>query len=45
MKLTSQAMNVLKMLFKYFIKKEYITEDLRDKKIEEYGFEEINDEA
>lgn len=40
-KLTSQAFNVLKMLFKYFINKEYIKEEFREKNIEEYTSKEI----
>lgn len=43
-KLTSQAMNVLKMLFKYFINKEYINNEFREKVIKEYTSKEIMDE-
>ena len=40
-KLTSQAMNVLKMLFKYFINKKYINNEFREKVIDEYTSKEI----
>lgn len=40
-KMTSQALNVLKMLFKYAIKHEYIKEEFRDKKVENYTYKEI----
>lgn len=43
-KLTSQAMNVLKMLFKYFINKKYINNEFREKNIDEYTSKEIIDE-
>lgn len=43
-KITSQALDVLKMLFMYAVKHEYIKEELRDKKIENYSYKEIEDE-
>ena len=43
-KLTSQAMNVLKMLFTFFFNKEYIKQEFRQNIIEEYTSKEILDE-
>lgn len=43
-KLTSQAINVLKMLFSFFFNKEYIKQEFREKIIEEYTSKEILDE-
>lgn len=43
-KLANQAMNVLKMLFKYFIKHDYITGEFREKQIQKYTSQEVIDE-
>ncbi len=43
-KMASQAMNVLKMLFKYLFNKEYIKSEFREKIIEEYKYKEIKNE-
>lgn len=43
-KLTSQAFNVLGMLFKYFINHKYIKTEFRDKVIDNYTSQEIFDE-
>lgn len=43
-KMTSQALNVLKMLFKYMFNKKYITKEFREKIIDEYTSKEILDE-
>lgn len=43
-KLTSQAINVLKMLFSFFFNKEYIKQEFRERIIEEYTSKEILDE-
>lgn len=43
-KLTSQAINVLKMLFSFFFNKEYIKQEFREKVIEKYTSKEILDE-
>jgi hypothetical protein len=40
-KMASQAVNVLKMLFKYFTNNEYIKNEFRDKAIENYTSTEI----
>lgn len=42
-KLTSQALNVLKMLFKYFVNNKYIEREFRDKVIEKYTSQEIEE--
>ena len=42
-KLTSQAFNVLKMLFKYFVNNKYIEQEFRDKVIEKYTSQEIEE--
>lgn len=42
-KLWGQAINVLKMLFRYCIKNEYIKEEFREKKIKEYTYKEIEE--
>lgn len=44
-KMTSQAINVLKMLFKYMIHTKYVTEDLRDRKVKKYTYKEIKNET
>ena len=43
-KMTSQAIEVLKMLFKYFFNHNYIKSEFRSKKIEKYTSKEILDE-
>lgn len=43
-KLTSQAMNVLKMLGRYMLNGKYIEREFRDKPIEEYTYKEIKRE-
>ena len=43
-KLTNQALNVLKMLFKYFVNNKYIEQEFREKPIEKYTSQEINSE-
>ena len=43
-KLTNQAINVLKMLFRYFINHDYIKEEFREKEIQEYTSQEVVDE-
>ena len=43
-KLTNQAINVLKMLFKYFIKHDYIKQEFREKQITEYTSQEVTNE-
>lgn len=43
-KLTSQAMNVLKMLGRYILNGKYIEREFRDKPIEEYTYKEIKRE-
>lgn len=40
-KMTSQALNVLKMLFRYGIHHKYIKSELRDKVVKDYYYEEI----
>ena len=43
-KLTSQAMNVLKMLGRYIVNNKYIESELRDRPIKEYTYKEIKRE-